>query len=126
MKHCRECETPGICDAQKRCVKIPPAKEEANETSDETTCSRLPYPLRSAEELAGCLIAFGIVDEMAWHDADDYDGGDTEQRIYKMFGSVRDDFNADHSGPHPFMMDFNGDPSPSPANAVAQTTTPAE
>ena len=49
--------------------------EEAGKGSGASACSRLPYPLRSAEELAGCLISHGLLDESAWHDPEGWDGG---------------------------------------------------
>lgn len=55
-------------------------------------CSRLPYPLRNAEELAGCLIMHGLLDEDAWHDPEGWDGGADRERVFKMLDSIRAEF----------------------------------
>jgi CDGSH-type Zn-finger protein len=50
----------------------------------------LPYPLRSAEELAGCLIFHGLLDESAWHDPEGWDGGNEKDRVHTMLDAIRD------------------------------------
>ena len=56
---------------------------------NEDPCRPLPYPLRSADELAGCLIKHGLLDESAWHDPEGWDGGTDQDRVYKMFNTIR-------------------------------------
>ena len=60
-------------------------------------CSRLPYPLRCAEELAGCLISHGLLDESAWHDPEGWDGGIERERVYRMVDTIRADFESENA-----------------------------
>ena len=62
---------------------------------EESHEGNLAYPLRSAEELAGCLIAHGILEEEAWYQSEDFDGGDLRGRVYAMLDAVCDANGAD-------------------------------
>jgi hypothetical protein len=46
------------------------------------------YPLRSAEELAECLIFHGLLDEAAWHDPSGYDYGMNKDRVITMYEAI--------------------------------------
>lgn len=70
--------------------------EEAGKGSGASACSRLPYPLRSAEELAGCLISHGLLDESAWHDPEGWDGGIEKDRVFKMLDTIRAEFDSEN------------------------------
>ena len=50
--------------------------------------------MRSAEELAGCLIMVGLLDENAWYDPDGWDGGIDRDRVGRMIAESRG--NAGH------------------------------
>lgn len=49
---------------------------------------RWPWPFGSAGELAGSMIAQGLLEEAAWHDPDGWDGGVTARRVVEWWEYV--------------------------------------